>query len=98
MILSKCRPTAHALPNAIVPRLQLRLGLSDEQTDQVREIVERRHPRMIESRTLGAQAMLDEFDAMQREISAVLDENQKRTWRATADSVRRRFLPPERGR
>ena len=81
----------------IVVRLRMRLGLSDEQAEQVRKIIERRHTRMIENRKHGAQAMLDEFDAMVQEIADVLDERQKRMWHAMADSVHHRFLPPAPG-
>lgn len=106
MVATKCihsrmeylREHADALPNDIVPRLQMRLGLSDAQTAQVREIVERRHPRMIAHRTQGAQAIHMEFDAMVNEIGAVLDGDQKRMWHAMADSVRHRFLPPAPGK
>jgi len=59
------RRHADALPKMIVLRLKKRLDLSDAQTRQVREIVERRHPRIIEKRAEVAQAMLDEFDAME---------------------------------
>jgi hypothetical protein len=91
------RRHTNVLPNDIVPRLKLRLGLTDEQTKQVREIIERRHPRMIENRKHGAQVMLNEFDAMEQEIADVLDERQKRMWHAMADSVHHRFLPPAPG-
>ena len=90
------REHADALPNDIVPRLQTRLQLNEAQTLRVREIVERRHPRMIENRRQGAQAMHSEFDAMVNEIAAVLDEHQRSKWRAIANSVRRRFLPSAR--
>ena len=78
----------------IVARLRMRLGLTDDQAEQVKEIFIRRHGRMIEYRGQGAQAMHTEFDAMEKEIAAVLDEQQKYKWQAIADSVRRRFLPP----
>lgn len=85
---------AGELPNDILPGLQRRLGLSESQAERVRGVIERRHPRMLEHRHKGAQAMLDEFNAMEQEIADVLDEGQKTDWHATADSVRRRFLPP----
>ncbi len=83
-----------ALPNDIVPRLQFRLQLSDEQTEEVRRIIELRHPRMMRERNESARGMLLEFEAMQREVAAVLDAEQAAAWSEIANSVRRRFLPP----
>lgn len=88
------REHAEALPADIVPRLQLRLALTDEQTEKVRAIIANRHPRMIENRRQGAQAMLYEFEMMENEIAAVLDPEQEERWHAIAQSVRQRFLPP----
>lgn len=92
------REHADALPRDIVPRLQVRLGLTDAQTKQVQEIAERRHPRMIENRRQGAQAMLNEFQVMEDEIASVLNPEQQRLWRSIAASVRQRFLPPMPGK
>ncbi|MBM4005828.1 MAG: hypothetical protein FJ295_21505 [Planctomycetes bacterium] len=91
------REHADALPSDIVPRLQVRLALTDEQTKQVRETIERRHPRLIEQRRQGAQAMLNEFQLMEDEIAGVLDPKQQQQWRTIATSVRHRFLPPAPG-
>lgn len=88
------REHADALPTDIVPRLQMRLALTDEQTEKVRVIIANRHPRMIEKRRQGAQAMLDEFRTMEYEITGVLDPEQNERWRSIAQSVRQRFLPP----
>lgn len=87
------RNHAEALPNDIVPRLQARLGLSDEQTERVREIISRRHPRILEFRNRVSGSMLDEFDAMEQEVASVLDADQAERWHAIAESVRARFLP-----
>lgn len=91
------RHHAEALPQDILPRLQRRLALTDEQTEQVQEIIHRRHPIMIESRRQGAQTMLNEFRSMEDEIARVLDANQQTLWRDIAASVRERFLPPPPG-
>ena len=91
------RQRAAVFPRDIVPRLQMQMQLSDSQTKQIYEILERRHPRMVASRRSGAQAMLNEFDAMEQEIAGVLDDRQKDRWRTIADFVRRNFLPPAPG-
>jgi hypothetical protein len=88
------REHAEALPADIVPRLQMRLALTDEQSEKVKAIIATRHPRMIDNRRQGAQAMLDEFQMMEDEIAGVLDPEQEERWRAIAQSVRQRFLPP----
>lgn len=88
------REHADALPADIVPRLKMRLALTDEQTERVRAIIANRHPRMIENRRQGAQTMLNEFQMMENEIAGVLDPEQEQRWRSIAQSVRQRFLPP----
>ena len=80
-----------------VSRLQTRLGLDDSQSKLVREIVARRHSRLIEFRRHGAQTMNKEFDALEREVAEVLDERQVLQWRGTARGVRDRFLPLQSG-
>ncbi|MCA9171725.1 MAG: hypothetical protein KDB23_28855 [Planctomycetales bacterium] len=88
------REHAEALPADIVPRLQMRLALTDEQTEKVSAIIGNRHPRMIDNRRQGAQALLSEFQFMEDEIAGVLDPVQEERWRTIAQSVRKRFLPP----
>lgn len=92
--LNYYREHAGALPADIVPRLQVRLDLTAKQMEKVRAIIAIRHPRMIENRRQGAQAMLDEFRMMEHEIAGVLDPEQREGWHAIAQSVRQRFLPP----
>ncbi len=87
------RKNPDALPAVVVPRLQRILGLSDEQSQQLREIIGRRHPRITKFREQGMDGMHAEFDAMEEEIAAILDAEQAAKWRAVADNVRSRFLP-----
>ena len=88
------RENTEALPDAIVPRLQHVLELTDGQSVQVREIITRRHSRIIRYRAEGSEGMHAEFDAMETEIADVLDERQAKKWSVFADRVRARFLPP----
>ena len=88
------RQHAYALSSDILPRLQLRLNLTEEQSGQIRTIIERRHPSMMENRKRSDQAIRNEFRAMEQDIAAVLDDQQKQRWYMIADSVRNRFLPP----
>lgn len=87
------REHAEALPADIVPRLQRRLALTHEQTDHVKQIIATRHPRMLEDRRQGAEAMLHEFQLMEEEIAEVLNPEQEQRWHTIARSVRQRFLP-----
>ena len=87
------RKNPEALPTVVVPRLQHILALSDEQSEQLREIISRRHPRIIEFRDQGMVGMHAEFDAMEKEIAGILDDQQAAKWHAVADNVRSRFMP-----
>ncbi len=95
--LQTYRENAPIFAENIVARLRIRLNLSGEQVEQVREIVERRHARMIEHRRQGSLAMHTEFNAMEEEIAGVLDDRQARQWHEIANFVRERFLPPTMG-
>ena len=87
------RENPNALPDAVLPRLQRVLNLSDEQSAEVREILGRRHPRIVEQRNRGTTGMHVEFDEMEADIASVLDESQASKWKAVANSIRSRFLP-----
>ena len=88
------RQNADALPADVAARLHYRLRLDDQQARQIREIIGRRHPRIVHHRDQSAQAMRKEFQQMEQEVAAVLDETQQAQWRAIAATVRQRFLPP----
>jgi len=77
----------------IVMRLRIRLALGDEQVDEVRAIIEKRHSKMIALGNEGSQKMHAEFDAMFEEVTGVLDALQTQRWRGIADHVRRTYLP-----
>ncbi|MCC6507545.1 MAG: hypothetical protein IT423_00450 [Pirellulaceae bacterium] len=86
------RQNGDALVKDIVPRLRTRLTLTGEQSSQFEEIMERRHPRMLDVRRKGADEMLAEFQAMEDEVAEVLDPKQRESWRKIAESVRNRFI------
>lgn len=81
-----------ALVKDIIPRIRGRLTLTEEQSSQFKEIIERRHPRMLDIRREGANEMLAEFQAMEDEVAEVLDPKQRESWREIAESVRNRFI------
>lgn len=86
------RQNEDALVNDIIPRLRAGLALTEEQSSQFEEIIERRHPRMLDVRRKGAIEMLAEFQAMEDEVAGVLDPKQRESWRKIAESVRNRFI------
>ncbi len=86
------RQNDDALVKDMIPRLRNRLTLTEEQSSQFKEIIERRHPRMLDVRREGANEMLAEFQAMEDEVAEVLDPRQRESWRKIAESVRNRFI------
>lgn len=92
--LEAYRQNAPLFSSEIVGRLRFRLGLTDEQLAEVKEIIERRHAKMLEYRQQGSLAMHQEFDAMAEEVANVLDEPQAERWYQISRMVRERFLPP----
>lgn len=86
------RQNNDALVKDIIPRLRTRLALTEEQSSQFEEIIERRHPRILDVRRKGANEMLAEFQAMVDEVAEVLDPKQRESWRKIAESVRNRFI------
>lgn len=87
------RTDPDALPDMVASKLERILSLSDQQSEKVREIINRRHPRMVEFRNQSARGMHSEFDAMQLEIAEVLDPDQAEQWSIVAERIRQRFLP-----
>ena len=87
------RANPDALPTVVLPRLNRILSLSDTQSTQIHEILSRRHPAIDRHRRQSADGMHAEFDLMEKEIAAVLNEQQAEKWQAVADNVRARFLP-----
>ena len=86
------RQNEDALVKDIIPRLRTLLNLTGEQTLQFEEIIERRHPRMLDVRRKGANEMLAEFQAMEDDVAEVLNPKQRESWRKIAESVRNRFI------
>lgn len=86
------RQNDDALVRDIIPRIRSRLTLTEEQSSQFKEIIERRHPRMLDVRRKGGNEMLAEFQAMEDEVAEVLDPKQREAWRKIAESVRNRFI------
>lgn len=81
------------LPEEITQSLASRLRLTAEQQREILEIISRRHARIEEARQASAPEIHAEFDLMEQEVAAVLEERQKEKWLSTAEWVRSSFLP-----
>ena len=87
------RASPEELPAEITRSLSGRLGLSDEQAGKVLTVITHRHGRIEEVRQASAPEIHAEFNLMENEVAAVLDEGQQQLWLDQADLVRKTFLP-----
>ena len=87
------RTHPEVLPEEITQSLTRRLRLTAEQQSEVLKIISHRHARIEEVRQASAPEIHSEFDRMEQEVAAVLEERQKEQWLATAEWVRNSFLP-----
>jgi hypothetical protein len=74
--------------------LTRRLNLTDEQSEQVRQIIERRQRALTEIRRDIQPRLHVELSALEEEINSVLNDAQRVEWRALAGKFRDRWLPP----
>ncbi|MEL6894592.1 MAG: hypothetical protein AAFP90_00620, partial [Planctomycetota bacterium] len=70
-----------------------RLGLTDDQSQAVLAVITKRHGRIEEVRQDSSPEIHAEFDLLEEEVSALLNDKQKQRWLSTADWVRKSFLP-----
>lgn len=87
------RAHPEVLPGEITDTLTSRLGLTDEQSAEVLAVITKRHARIEEIRQTSSPEIHSEFDLLEKEVAAALDNNQKQRWLETADWVRKSFLP-----
>jgi prophage DNA circulation protein len=78
----------------VTDRLAAMLDLSDAQTRQVRQIILRRHGALVDIRRDIQPRLETELTVLEDEIAAILDDQQRATWRAHAHSMRAKWLPP----
>ncbi|MEL6107409.1 MAG: hypothetical protein AAFU85_15320 [Planctomycetota bacterium] len=87
------RAQPEVLPAEITDSLTGRLRLSRQQSADVLAIIVHRHAKIDQIRQESAPAIHREFDQMEKEVTALLDETQASRWHSTAQWVRRSFLP-----
>jgi len=81
-------------PRFAAARAKRHLGLSDEQTSQVREILIRRFHAIRRIRAESRPRIEEQIARMNEEVAAVLDERQAARWRERVEAIRRMLPPP----
>lgn len=81
-------------PARMAARLRWRLGLSDDQADQVKSILRRRQQTLLEIRREVRPRVMKELDQAEAEVALVLDDAQREKWRAMVASFRDTWIPP----
>ncbi|HBE68028.1 MAG TPA: hypothetical protein DDW52_07745 [Planctomycetaceae bacterium] len=87
------RAHPEVLPAEITDTLTSRLGLTDDQSKAVLAVITKRHGRIEEVRQSSSPEIHEEFDLLEEEVAELLNDPQKQRWLATADWVRKSFLP-----
>jgi hypothetical protein len=84
----------HSISSHITSRLADMLDLTDDQAAQVREIILRRHNALVDIRRDIQPRLEVELAVLEKEIAAVLNEQQRVKWHAHAADIRSHWLPP----
>ncbi|MEM7477845.1 MAG: hypothetical protein AAF483_22900 [Planctomycetota bacterium] len=87
------RANPDVLPAEITDTLTSRLGLTEDQSKAVLAVITNRHGRIEEVRQASSPEIHAEFDLLEDDVAALLNETQKQRWLSTAEWVRKSFLP-----
>ena len=82
------------VPARIAARLRWKLGLSDEQTQQVEQIVRKRQQALQAIRREVQPRVTIELDRVEAEIAITLDDAQRAKWHALFAKLRETWIPP----
>ena len=91
--MQRYRAHPEVLPIEITDALTRRLKLTEEQSEEILNVITHRHGRIEEVRQSSSPEIHSEFDLLENEVAAVLNDKQKQRWLATAKWVRNTFLP-----
>lgn len=83
-------------PARVLERMDDRLGLSDEQTARIREVLDRRFKAITDIRTEFQPRLEAELGGARAEINAVLTPEQAELWNRRFDWLHSSLLPPLR--
>ncbi|MBN2476509.1 MAG: hypothetical protein JXB62_17980 [Pirellulales bacterium] len=81
------------MPAVIAARLRRTLSLRDDQAQQVEQILRQRQLALQEIRRRFQPQVETELDAVEAQISAVLDETQRVRWQKHFEHLRRTWMP-----
>jgi hypothetical protein len=81
-------------PTRIAARLRWKLGLSDDQTEQVEAIVRKRQQDLQAIRREVHPRVIGELDRVEAEIDYVLNDSQRAQWHVLFARLRERWIPP----
>jgi hypothetical protein len=79
-------------PAVVAARLKRQLGLSDEQTARVQEIVRTRQDAVHKIRDEVQPRFQEEIDLLEKQVADVLTDRQKRKWHAGVAALRRTWF------
>ena len=82
------------MPANLAKRLRRPLRLTDEQTEQVRQILSGRQKALEEIRGRYQPENEQQLDLIEAEIADVLDDQQREIWHRIFDNKRRIWIPP----
>jgi hypothetical protein len=87
----KTPPSAELVVAQMLGRLGDRLGLMPDQAKQLRPILQRHVQKLHGIREEGRTAIVQELELLDRDVSQVLDKDQKRLWRELHEPLARQF-------
>lgn len=82
-------------PDRIMPLIRSKLALSNEQAEQIKEIIRQRYANMELLRAEIYPRQREEFTAMRDDVAPLLNEQQQAAWAALCNMVEQRYLPRE---
>lgn len=81
------------MPANVAARLQRKLDLSDEQTEQVLTVLTERQQAILEIRREFQPKLETELDQLEKQVADLLDDSQRTTWQQKFQAMRAEWLP-----
>lgn len=81
------------MPGNVASRLQRKLDLSDEQTEQVQAVLTERQQAIQQIRREFQPQLEAELDKLEKQVADLLDDSQSATWHQKFQAMRAEWLP-----
>jgi hypothetical protein len=94
-MLTKLPPGPEFSPQIMIPPLRAELGLSDEQTEKIKPIMDKYMSKLNQIRMNARTEIGDTLKQMNDEITAILSDQQKELWRRGIERLDRELHPPD---